>query len=80
MRELLDDLAAGRLTLAQVAADFRTRTWPPRRQATEAQMWGVHDADLPEDDSWQLVETDSRLTAAQYAVLGKAYDQAYAKH
>lgn len=74
VRQLLDRLAAGQVTTEEVAADFRRRSWPSRRPATDAQRWGVAD-DEPDDgdDSWSLVETDSRLTAAQYAALVRAH-------
>lgn len=71
--ELLDALAAGRVDAATVAADFRTRTWPARRRATEAQAWGVEDEPAPAPNSWELVESDSRLTTQQYLVLADAY-------
>lgn len=79
VKELLDGLASRRLTVSQVAADFRQRSWAPRRTPTAAQAWGVEDAEAPGDNDWSLVESDSRLSAAQLAVLGKAYDTAHAR-
>lgn len=80
VRALLDDLAAGRLSAAQVAADFRARTWPPRRESTEAQMWGVEDYDPPAEDSWELVEAYPGLSASQRAVLRRAHLDAFHSH
>ena len=77
VRELLDRLAARQVTAAQVAADFRARTWPPRRKPTAGQSWGTEDDEPAGDDSWGLVESDSRLSPAQRAILGKAFDDAH---
>lgn len=74
--ELLDALADGRMTVEAVAADFAGRAWPKRRPATEAQVYGVADDAEPDPDSWDAVNADSRLTAAQYATLSKAYQNA----
>jgi len=79
VKALLDRLAAGGMTAAQVAADFRGRSWPARPQASDAQAFGVADGDPPGDDSWALVEADSRLSPAQYAVLMRAHERGAAK-
>lgn len=77
VKELLDQLASKKLTVSQVAADFRARTWPPRPEPSAAAAWGVEDDEPPSDDSWALVESDSRLNASQRAVLGRAFDDAH---
>jgi hypothetical protein len=71
VRELLDGLAEGRFTLEEVAADFTARVWPPLPpRPTLAQAYGVHDDEAVTDpDSWKLVETDPRLSGAQYDAL-----------
>lgn len=77
VRELLDQLAAKKITVAQVAADFRARSWPPRQGPSAAAAWGVEDDEPAGDDSWALVESDSRLSAPQRAVLNRAFDDAH---
>lgn len=77
VRTILDQLAAGTITASAAAADFRARTWPPRAESTEAQAWGVEDYDPPAEDSWELVEADSRLSAPQRAVLRRAHLDAH---
>jgi hypothetical protein len=72
VRELLDQLAEGKVSLADVAADFALREWPPMRKASEAQVWGVADDDPVDPNSWEAVNIDSRLTPEQYNVLGRA--------
>lgn len=73
---LLDQLAAGELTVDEVAADFRTRTWPAVDRATwdEAQL-GV-EADAPGPDSWDAVNADFRVTPETYTRLAAAYQEA----
>lgn len=80
VRELLDDLAAGRLTPQAVAADFERRRWAPRRQPSTAQAWGVADDEPPGEDEWAVVEADSRLSPSRRELLGRAYDRAHARH
>lgn len=76
VRHWLDDLAAGRVTLTEVAADFATRRWPERHETTDEQRWGAVD-DFPADpNSWDAVNADSRLTAVQYQVLVEARNKA----
>ncbi|MFC0504237.1 hypothetical protein [Micromonospora costi] len=76
VRDVLDRLAAGEITLKQAAEDFRTRKWPAQPATTEEQAWGVHDDPAPAEDSWDLVNADSRLTSDQYKVLAEAYTEA----
>ena len=73
VREQLDGLRSGRLTAAQVAADFRARSWPPRRQPSAAAAWGVEDDEPPAPDSWEEVEQYPGLTTAQVAILRRAH-------
>lgn len=70
--EMLDRLASGQATLAQVAADFATRKWPKQRPLTEAQTWGVEDLPPTDPNSWDVVTIDPRVTPAQYQVLFNA--------
>lgn len=77
VRVLLDQFSEGELDLDQLAEAFRSRRWPPRQHATDAQAWGVHDDDPPSDDSWELVESDSRLSPTQYEVLAAAYEESH---
>lgn len=76
VRDVLDQLVAGEITLKAAAEDFRTRRWPALPKTTEAQAWGVQDDTPPPDNSWDVVNTDSRLTGEQYKVLVAAYEQA----
>jgi hypothetical protein len=76
VQEQLDRLVAGDLSLEQVAADFAARTWPQRKQATEAQAWGVTDDDAPDPNSWAAVDACWALTPAQYATLAAAMAKA----
>lgn len=69
---MLDRLASGRATLAEVAADFAARTWSKGKPLTEAQRWGVHDLPRMDENSPDVVSADSRLSAQQYGVLFKA--------
>lgn len=76
--DLLDKLAAGKMTVDEVAKNFATRDWPDRKPATDGQAWGHDDVDEPDPDSWDAVNADSRLTSDQYAQLSDAYAQARA--
>jgi len=76
VRELVEDLVAERVDVDTVADEFRSRTWPRRRKATDAEVWGVHDDSEPDPNSWDVVTTCSALTLDQYAALAAAYTQA----
>lgn len=76
--DLLDQMAAGQLTVKQVADEFRNRKWRAPKTATDAQAWGAADEDPPDPDSWDAVNADSRLTPDQYTLLSQAYKQARA--
>lgn len=69
---MLDRLASGRATLAEVAADFAARTWPAKTPLTEAQLYGVHDLPPRDPNSFAVVHADHRVTPEQYEVLLKA--------
>ncbi len=76
VRDVLDQLVAGRITLTQAADDFRGRRWARRPATTAGQAWGVHDDPPPAEDSWDIVNSDSRLTTEQYETLAEAYAEA----
>jgi hypothetical protein len=76
VRELLDQLAAGDASIGEVAADFRTREWPPVNKPTMDQRWLGDEGNAPGDDDWALVEADSRLSPANYALLVAAHSDA----
>lgn len=76
VKELIDDLVDGRTSLAEVARDFSTRSWPTMPEVDEAAAWGATDAPVPPADSWAIVQNDPQLTAEQYQVLGAAYRKA----
>lgn len=78
MRALLDHMAAGRMTVDQVAEHVRARRWPARKPASDAEVHGVADTLPPGDDDWGAVEQDSRVTPGQYAALAAAHSQACA--
>ena len=78
VRQLMDDLAARRKTVEQLATDFRTRKWPaPKPRPTDAQAYGVED-DARDDDpnSWSAVQNDSRVSIEHYKTLFDAYQAA----
>ena len=72
VKELLDGLVGGTVTLEQVAEDFAGRTWPAQKRPTDGQAWGVLDDDAPDPDSWDAVNACSALTAEQYNTLAAA--------
>jgi predicted ABC-type ATPase len=74
--EVLDDLDAGTISIGDAAADFAGRVWPRPQPVTDAEAWGVDDDPAPLPDSWDIVNADSRLTAAQYRTLAAAYQDA----
>lgn len=76
VRDVLDRLVAGDIKLSAAADDFRTRRWPALPKTTEAQAWGVEDDTPAPDDSWDVVNNDSRLTGDQYKTLAAAYAEA----
>jgi hypothetical protein len=76
MRQLLERLAQGAVTLEQVVSDFQTRVWPVPRASTDPEMYGMADAPLVDDDSVDWVDITPGLTDQQRAILRAAYDQA----
>jgi hypothetical protein len=74
--QILDDLAAGRVSVDEAAADFAARTWPRLPATTDAQAWGVVDDPAPAPDSWTIVNADSRLSPTDYQTLAAAYQSA----
>jgi hypothetical protein len=76
VQDLLDRLAAGDLTVKDVAADFAARTWPALPAPSEAAAWGVTDDPPADPDSWATVNADPRLSPADYQTLAKAYAKA----
>lgn len=70
-KEMLVRLKAGRVTLAEVAADFATRTWSKPKPLTEEQQWGVHDFQPTDDNSPDQLAI-AGLPPAQYQVLFNA--------
>lgn len=76
VRDVLDRLAAGKMTLDDVAEDFRTRRWPALPKTSDAQAWGVQDDTPAPNNSWDVVNSDSRLTPEQYKTLADAYAKA----
>lgn len=74
--DLLDRLAAGRLTVDEVVADFRSRDWPPVRPTTVDEAVLGADPAYNGPDSWDVVNADSRLTSPVYALLAAAYQDA----
>lgn len=78
VKDMLDALASGQASLEQTAARFRTHQWslPARADDDIAAMWGQADDELPGENTWGVVDADSRLSPAQYQVLADAYEQA----
>lgn len=65
---VVDDLVAGKLSLAEAAQWVATFDWARGREETES------DLDVPEpgESEWRVIGDDPRLTAQQYATLAKA--------
>lgn len=76
VRDMLKAYDARRVTLDDLAADFRRRKWAPVKTTTDAQAWGVVDDDAPNPDSWEIVDAWPTLTPDAYAALSNAYAQA----
>lgn len=74
---LLEQLADGRMTLAQVAADFARRDWPtgertPADYDDAAEREFLGDPEPADPDSWETVESafiNGTLTEGQYQAL-----------
>lgn len=75
VRQLAQDLADGRVSLAEVTQDFSARTWAIR-QPTDAQRHGVQDMPLPPPNSFDWVDMTIGLTEPQREALRAAYDVA----
>jgi hypothetical protein len=71
--DMLDALVAGQTSLQETARLFRSYPWAPVTELDELQRWGVADAAMPGPDSFGIVQRDSRLTPAQFAVLRQAW-------
>lgn len=67
--QLLDNLADGSQTLAEVAADFEEFDWETPSVTPD----DAEEDSPPIEDSFDEVQADSRLTAKEYARLAKAY-------
>lgn len=74
--EVLDQLAAGRLTVDEVVDDFRSRHWPATRRPTLDEAHLGAEPPVTDRDSWDTVNADSRLTSDVYARLADAYRHA----
>lgn len=72
VKEMLDDLHSGRVSLADTATLFAARDWQPPKAATDAEAWGEADDDAPGDDSWDTVNAAWWLTPEQYRTLSAA--------
>jgi hypothetical protein len=73
--QLLDQLAAGKVSADQVADDFRKRKWgPPRERATMDDVWLGND--MGTDEEWGAVLNDSRLDTPTYRKLAAARAEA----
>lgn len=75
VRQLAQDLADGRVTLAEVVSDFSGRTWAIRTP-TDAQRYGVQDLPMPPPNSFDWVDMTIGLTEPQREALRAAYDDA----
>lgn len=75
VRQLVQGLADGQVSLAQVVQDFSGRTWATRTP-TNAQRHGVQDLPLPPPNSFDWVDMTVGLTETQREALRGAYDSA----
>lgn len=67
----IDDLVVGKVTLEQVEREFASRSWAPSPPVTDS-LEVLDDVEMPDEDSWEAVSTDPRLTGQQYQRLGRA--------
>lgn len=79
VKQLLDDLVAGKASLEQTVQAFRAYRWAAAPRPDKAQQWGVADPPRVTPDSFGVVERDSRLTPKQFAALRKAWQDAAAR-
>ena len=66
--KLVDDLVAGRITLAEAVETLRTHEW---RASVDYEP--ESDPESSAAGSWDEISTDPRLTTEQYRALGEAY-------
>jgi hypothetical protein len=84
VRDLIDALRSGSMTLEQVAQHFRERTWasnspPPPASYLEMAAAALHDPEPPVPGTFDDVETAyarGELTRDQYRVLADAVAEA----
>lgn len=67
----IDDLVAGKVTLEEVERAFASRSWAPSPAVVDA-LDVLDDVEMPNENSWEAVSTDPRLTSQQYQRLGRA--------
>lgn len=67
--DMIDDFIEGRQTLSQTMTKFEKFDWSKPRKVDETDVEGS----APTENSFDEVQTDSRLTVRQYAQLAEAY-------
>ncbi len=73
VQQLVDELVAGTVTLDEVAAEFRRRTWPAPAVPDPDEAWGAFDDPGVDPDSFAVVDRTPFLTTEQLDVLREAY-------
>ena len=74
VRQLVDALAAGTLSVDMVVQDFSRREWPNPRKLSGTQ--NLDESPAPDDNSFDVVSESGRLTPTQYRKLAAAYERA----
>lgn len=74
VRQLVDALAAGTVTVDMVVQDFTRRDWAKTRKMLTTQ--NLDETEPPDENSFDVVSESGRLTPAQYRKLAAAYERA----
>lgn len=74
VKQLVADLADGKVTLERVVANFASRRWPREPVLTKAQRYGAEDIPPPSLNSFDWVDLNPRLNDGQRKALRAAFD------
>lgn len=71
--EILESFVDGRIELEEVLADFEQRRWVPARQ--EPGGLTLDEGAPPQENSFEIVSINSRLTENEYQQMAAAYER-----